>query len=310
MKTPVVIVLEGADGTGKTTAAKHLRSMLHGEVNMLHFGPPKEHPLKEYELAVQELTTHTIIDRLHWGELIYGPLYRGESKLRVAGKRHIDMLLAARGAMVIHCDGNVHDVVKRVIERGDDYVNVNDLPQILNAYRRISHEPSPVKHWSVVDPTREDLASLLSQAHTLARGAEGLFARWPSYVGPPQPKYLLVGDERNDPSGEHWSAFVPYDWSSGRFLLTAIPNPMWTSTGLCNSTPAEGDVEALFKRLGFPRVVALGNHAHDRLRMAGIPHGVVPHPQYVRRFHNTQNHKYGELLKHAANSWADHRKAF
>lgn len=291
--TPTIIVLEGADGTGKTTAAGKLKRILNADV--LHFGPPERHPLYEYEIALQNITRNTVIDRLHWGELVYGPIYRGESKLSFAGKLHIDMMLAARGATIFHFDQSLDVVKMRVAERGDNYVQAEHLDQILRHYRVIRDEASPVHRRSVIDPTDEDLRQLVWLARGAQHAARGL-SYWKMYVGPPKPRVLLVGDQRNNPEDEHLAAFVPYDSASGRFLLEALPTDLWTSTGLANSEVTEGDVATLWRFLDRPHVVALGNLAHKRLEQLTIPHGTVPHPQYVRRFHHEKKAEYGQAI--------------
>ena len=45
-----LIILEGPDGSGKTTAAEKLATELgHNTAVVLHKGPPKRLPLHEYE---------------------------------------------------------------------------------------------------------------------------------------------------------------------------------------------------------------------------------------------------------------------
>ena len=69
----MLIVLEGPDGSGKTTAVRKLtqRGALRG-ATVLHFGPIEKDPLEEYELALQwyrpGTRQHVICDRLHLGD--------------------------------------------------------------------------------------------------------------------------------------------------------------------------------------------------------------------------------------------------
>jgi thymidylate kinase len=156
----VIIILEGADGVGKTTAAAMIKRVIQsaslGGVALFHRGPPERDPLLEYTVDLEGFTCDktykwAVCDRWHWGELIYGPLYRGESLLSGAGHRAVDEFLARRGAIVVHLDARVDVIVQRVVERGDDYVLSEHLPFIVEEYRRIREMHTPLQRYTMVD---------------------------------------------------------------------------------------------------------------------------------------------------------------
>jgi thymidylate kinase len=172
MKTPIVIVLEGADGTGKTTAANHLRTLLKGKVNVVPHGVPRGDPFAEYVASLLAVQEHTVFDRLHWGELVYGPLYRGGSRLSLEQFQQLDNALFNLGAVIIHLDGNADEIERRVTERGDDYVTPSDLPKIIHAYREVRNIDSDVTCFTLVDPTRDDLQQVVHHASVIATAAQ------------------------------------------------------------------------------------------------------------------------------------------
>lgn len=118
----MLIVLEGPDGAGKSTIAKHLLHMLNPSI-LLSSGPPGQDPKSEYlgklETASRSMVNgvSVVIDRLHIGELIYGPLLRGGSRLTVHEAYEIDSELWAMNAVAVHVTASTEEIHRRLIER-------------------------------------------------------------------------------------------------------------------------------------------------------------------------------------------------
>lgn len=103
-----------------------------------------------------------------------------------------------------------------------------------------------------------------------------------SLIGSPRPRALLLGDRHHpDWDGSYKSAFGPWG-GSGIYLLEALATDLWDDIAIANAY--EEDLLALWKQLETPAVVALGRAPQRLCRELGIPCGVVPHPQYFRRF--------------------------
>jgi len=137
----------------------------------------------------------------------------------------------------------------------------------------------------------------LSRVLSTGRAAEDVaapLAAFPSYVGPPHPDDLLLGERRLAPV--YRGAFAS---TSGRYLLRALGDvdPPPPDLGLANAL--EEDVPALLEVLGYPRVCALGRQAQRSLQAAGVTHGAVPHPQYRRRFHHAADGEYRDAIYRA-----------
>jgi Fe-S cluster biosynthesis and repair protein YggX len=126
-----------------------------------------------------------------------------------------------------------------------------------------------------------------------------------SYIGPDEPEFILVGDQRSDKHLGHRAAFTPYPGTSGEYLFRALNRALredWPEhVGLLNAEP---DLLALDEHLRLcldrleptPRALALGRNASAALTAQGILHGTVPHPQFVRRFHQSSLTEYAELI--------------
>lgn len=150
-----MIILEGADGTGKSTAAEELASRLHlkvvhspGYIENFFIASLNYHMMFPSEVIVY--------DRFYYSELVYGPIIRGESRVPDWFRFYIDNMLSKVKPLIIWCDVpnrvareniKVHDQMKGVDEHLDD---------ILSSYRALAHGDI-MRHPMVHDYTRKSL---------------------------------------------------------------------------------------------------------------------------------------------------------
>jgi ribose 1,5-bisphosphokinase PhnN len=293
------IALEGVDGSGKSTVAEKLRAALEERgysVDMLHRGVPERNVLDEYQLDVEDYRPGAnraiVADRWHWGDIVYGELYRGRSYLQTAGFRFVELFLRSRGAITVLVE-NTEDVIKnRLLERGEDYLKLDDIGHVITRYREVMAESTTGFH-TTDDP---DVAEILRYAEFWSTSAQDL-APFPTYIGSRTPRVLLVGEKRSNPDSPSMSAFRPSPTmgGSGAFLLETLPDEVWRSAGICNALE-EPDLPGLIETLAGPPVIALGREASKALDAHGIDHGAVPHPAYIKRFHNGEQLNYGQLI--------------
>lgn len=149
-----IYVLEGPDFAGKTTLAASIRNNIFRQseggidIQIVHNGQPEDgtNLFAEYvrqimsandrDLGVSQ--THTIFDRLHIGEAVYGPKYRSHSQLSYHQLRSIDELLDDLGAVKIFVDASDKELTDRFRgTRGDDLVDSEtELLSIARDYRQ------------------------------------------------------------------------------------------------------------------------------------------------------------------------------
>ena len=96
------VIIEGPDGAGKTSLARficHRHTMAYH-----HEGPPPDgSALHHYAGLLMNTTKPTVFDRLHLGELVYGPLLRGDSKLAPADVDLLNEVILNRCITVVAC---------------------------------------------------------------------------------------------------------------------------------------------------------------------------------------------------------------
>lgn len=223
----MLIILEGVDGAGKST----LVEAIQGEIptaETMHRGAIKRSPLIEYEAGLDHYRAgtgqHIVCDRWHIGEMIYGPLLRGESKLSPATLEHVELYLASRGALRMWVDTPLNTVMDRIATRGDDIISSDSIPLIWDWYHRTltaAHGWWPV---SGTSSKTELVRTVTRSAQATEKASEFLGRYRKDYIGAPQVDVLVLATNYRDPSGAvRWTApFKPYTNTFGDRLLTAI----------------------------------------------------------------------------------------
>lgn len=327
------IIIEGTDGAGKSSLIQALEDELNASygkpyLKKFHKSKPEESTrrwvLNDYVISIEDADwsdTHVIADRWHWGEVTYAPLKRpdtnkdGYGLLSKAGWRWVELFLASRGAMQIHLKQPLEILEARLKVRGDDYIELNELAEIKEAYNLASMLTIGITH---VQPDPDDFSKLpelarqlLASAVERAQSVEFL-TDYKDYIGSPRPRLLLVGDRHNATKrygNETRLAFMPVDGNSGEYLLNHLPTEQWKDIGMINANDTSHDIAELWVALGQPPVVALGRLAEHGLRNKHGFHDneyyTVPHPQFVRRFANKHGDEYGQAIMDLATGKVD-----
>lgn len=155
-----MIILEGADGTGKTTLANALAHALNGMV--LHAGFDKQWDIRQYHAAIitsayfyENAGCPTIIDRWALSEQVYGTVFRGGPAYDV--NRMLEMAQNEYNPIFIYCrnDNVVENHQKNAAERPEMY---DDMALVAKLYDNLLHSNKWGK-WLVYDFNKYDLNS-------------------------------------------------------------------------------------------------------------------------------------------------------
>lgn len=285
MKTHVII--EGPDGSGKTTLAKRLCAEQGYEYH--HEGPPPSHAVFEhYARLLVETSSPTVFDRLHLGELVYGPLLRGESKLTDYHVMLLNRLMLARGIRLVTCLPRWQTCLANNRAK-EEFIKTEE--QLREAYRR----------WAV---TLFDTTTVNQQSYNYTTDRSFSLRERPQLpptaVGCPWAKVLLIGEQANG------SLDLPFfgTGASSMFLNTALADAGFGlfEVALVNALDANGrpnNLRAVSTTLGRDvKVVALGKVAEDLADKQRVPLAArLAHPQYWKRFHHHEREIYVEKLK-------------
>jgi thymidylate kinase len=142
--TTMIIIIEGPDGSGKTTLAKTLSEKTGWPI--IHRSAPKSEEEKKamkvmYHSLIAE-NTNAILDRCWYSEMAYGPTMRDESVISYPEMYELEKCILANGALLIYCTSDKQTLWKRCQQRGEDYVmHLADFVDICEAYDEIMSVP-------------------------------------------------------------------------------------------------------------------------------------------------------------------------
>lgn len=128
-----VIVLEGCDGTGKTTLAGTFRDR-HG-CTVIHSGrTPDGIDLADRYRQILATPGKLVLDRSFVSELVYGPLFHDWSRLAVPDAIDLARRAAARGGVFVHLTGDAHVIRARLRSRDGTAPTLERIRGIIDAY--------------------------------------------------------------------------------------------------------------------------------------------------------------------------------
>ncbi len=300
-----LLVLEGADGTGKTTLAKAIEKRNHRYV---HNGPPPD-GISLFEHYTQQMLAarhvDTVFDRLHVGELIYGPVMRGKSLITLEEMRLLNRLLFSMGGKVIFCDTNNEAILGNWLDRkGQEYVDqVEKIKRVAYDYRTLFDQEFGQQDTVVFDYNESYLLERVNQFFPYDEVPDFLRRkRCPEgVIGAPEAKFLIVGERVNpELSFGQDLAFYSMENSSG-FLNRCLWDAGYKEhelsfTNARTITSATRDLYSLWTNDRSLVVITLGKLAAETCDNQAVPHLEVPHPQYVKRFEGKHRGRYIELL--------------
>jgi thymidylate kinase len=138
-----IIIVEGVDGSGKSTFIEMIKEEIPDRFNVIswHCGPIEYTAEEEYYLPLLGVEEDFMVsDRWHVGEMIYGPLYRSESKVEGEWKEKIEKLLDDLGAIKVIMMPNLEEVKRRLADRGEDYLQDEHVEEVYNFYAKYAKE--------------------------------------------------------------------------------------------------------------------------------------------------------------------------
>lgn len=312
----MIIVVEGIDKTGKSTLVQEMKRLLGSSiVEVLHANRPTKHPLDEYELSLAAyepgILQHILLDRWHLGETVWPRVFNRETVYDEFMHKHVELFLLSRGVLLVLAEARESVLLDRI--GPDDYFVPAQVPTILQSFKTAAK--GSLLHRVPYDFERDRLTDFAFAAIRAAYALEYEVSRVHSvshdWIGWPRPTTLFVGEQTKEDNG-HGIPFVPFKTTSGYHLMKALANSHvgQHSYAITNALKPDGEPEhlkQLWATMNRPRIVALGNVAHEALTALDMHHGTTPHPQWMRRFNHAVD--YGEILD-AAFAGVDTRKRF
>ena len=129
----MIIVIQGCDKTGKTTLAKKLAQMHN--LKYIHVTKPKtDNPQQEYiDIILNNDNVDIVVDRLHIGQNVYGPLYRNT---QIRNFEKLQNLLLQKEAICIHATNSVQNITNLFEIQNQDFAKKQHVQIIVNKFKQ------------------------------------------------------------------------------------------------------------------------------------------------------------------------------
>lgn len=148
-----IIVLEGCDGTGKTTLAAQLAER-HDYALVHSTRSSAGTDLAAKYRAIFASHERLVLDRGYISELVYGPLEHGRSRLSRADAALLTAQVTARGGLLVHLTGHPEILASRLAARDGHAAAAGRLEAITTAYREVFDWLSAYATVVTIDTTR------------------------------------------------------------------------------------------------------------------------------------------------------------
>ncbi|MEU9282909.1 hypothetical protein [Streptomyces sp. NPDC048341] len=129
------VVLEGRDGVGKSTLAALLVTH-HAFVTVHSPRTPDHQNLSDRYRDLLARPGRLVLDRSFISELVYGPLYRGQSRLTWHQALELAGLVSARDGVFLHLTAPPATVQSRLAARDGQAPSLYTITELADAYHR------------------------------------------------------------------------------------------------------------------------------------------------------------------------------
>jgi thymidylate kinase len=132
---PDFILLEGANGSGKSTFAELLKVNLVGwHIRTLDYDPTRQ-PFKRF-LADYLAADRAILDRGHFSEIVYGDMFREGKHFTADQLTHLCRYVESRGLVVL-CEASLSTLCSRASRAGyPKHINPDRLDEVATRFRQ------------------------------------------------------------------------------------------------------------------------------------------------------------------------------
>jgi thymidylate kinase len=165
-----VIILEGPDGTGKSTLAQ----LIQNHYGLEPFARGTNDRSKLYEVtrsdtyrgladAVGGFRAPTVADRLYYSELVYADIVGRPCEFNVVEQGYIERIINAIGMPVVVCCPPL-EVAQANALKDEQMDDVNEhYAKIYNAYQHLINEERFPEHAIIYDYTADDAEQVLDE---------------------------------------------------------------------------------------------------------------------------------------------------
>lgn len=300
-----MIIVEGADGTGKTTLCKKIAEKLNIQYLKIprHKGDKEVNGFKFYMEQAELLPDNCVVDRFHIGEMVYPRLYSNDLRvpLKLWQQHAIERVLKIRGTILVHVMANYDFMEYNYRQREENF----SFPDCVNECEwfseNIFNSILLTKTFITTHTQPDKFINFLGRFHEILQQHVTPLKQYNSTGGVKYP-IMIVGDKLNKKYGTKY-CFNAWTGSSA-YLQQALDiagcksNYYLTNANKGNNNDIGDLLKENFHINPICRI-ALGLNASKILNSAGLKHTMIEHPAYHQRFkHDVYDyaHQISELI--------------
>ncbi len=300
-----MIIIEGQNGTGKTTLCHELEKQFNLQYLKIIKNAQTDTSKLNYKFYIENSTNlpqNILFDRFHFGEVVYPILKNdGRQQLKIYQQHAIERILNNRGALIIWCQASKEFIKTAFEKRGEDFIEFSQSDKEFELFNKAYNNSIMTKLIYSPEFSIEEKEQFLNKLkiiyNNLQKEADLLFDYQSSgkFI---KNLIMLVGDKFNiNITLPNLHAFSDYKGSS-EYLQQALYLSGYSSQYyLTNSNKSEHLFLEEYYNLSPKIIISLGINSSNFLNKIGIPHKSLVHPQYYKRFINSNPIYYGNLLR-------------
>lgn len=298
--TKQLVIFEGPDGSGKTTAAKQMAERLGARY--VHFSSLPRVSAGLARMYVEAMLPAllgyqtVVFDRSWLSEIPYGMAYReGHDRLGDAARRMLERLALRCGAVVVKADPGWETVASNFAKRKhlEMLDNHYQLAEVYMLYNQMQTDLPVIPY-----DYREGSSNLdLDLIQESSSGCHDVDVMSAGNLAAIKHGVVLVGQD----FAERKDQDPFYQWPFASFNRAGCSQ--WLAEVLERAEISEADLfwinaDQNLRIIEEARtVVALGGQASTELSMKGIKHITVAHPQHQRRFGGSSRYELINILR-------------
>jgi hypothetical protein len=303
-------IFEGADGAGKSTAARRYAEATGARYIHCSAWPHVTDGLARLylEAMLPALLGYqdVVMDRSWLSEQPYGTAYRnGSDRVGAVYRRMLERVALSCGALVVRCDPGPEVCAAnwraRRHSQNRDWERDNGVVEVNRLFRTALRTELLVVDYDYTKQVEfhsaEVLETFRAERHLVDVLSAGEWGNYGSTVGP----VTLVGESFGEPKQQDCLFQYPFvsfsrggcsSWVTEQLEIAGVPERQLRWVNADQLAHPE-----LHTELPWYEVVALGQTAHEALSAAGVKHETVAHPQHAKRFHHGQPYELVTVLK-------------
>ena len=266
----MIFILEGIDKCGKTTLANKLKKEFGFKI--VKCSQPVGAPYVEYMKKLDNLKGDVVFDRFCYGELVYGPIYRGKSALTAEQVRNIELKLMSLNTCIIYCHDEIRRIKVRFVKDGETFAKIEKIAEMAALYQEVMlNSRVPVVQHRMEGKTDLTIGNSLKKLVDVLKTTEPHIKIASAIGNCFSPTFIIVGSDTSKKNA-YQSVKQLFDFGNGSASLFKGIEDVTTLDQVMLIDQTSTRLKYIAKTFPGSVFVSLGKVAHSTLKKLNIDH--------------------------------------